>query len=83
MSLEKKQKIAEGLPNELSCIIGHFFGMSGSQSVKGYLQTYRDAQRLTLAARDEFMTGAIGSNVRWAKAYAKECKARNQLKLVL
>ena len=80
MSLQKKQKIE--IPNEVSFIIGYFFGMSGS-SVKGYLQTYRDAQRLTLAARDEFMTGAVGSNVRWAKAYAKECKARKQLKLVL
>ncbi len=88
----KKPKVPNKLPEELSCVIGDFFGMSGAKSVKGYLQIYRDAQRLTLAARNEFMTQDIlrGSNVtntllrlRWQTAYAKECKARNQLKLVL
>ncbi len=86
MKFEKKPKElpkVPHIPKEMSGIIRDFSGMSGPETTKGYLQTYREAQRLTLAARNEFMTGAVGGNVRWVKAYAKERNAYNQFKMVL
>jgi len=82
MSIEKKQKISKELPKELIGNIREFFGMSGSETVSGFLHSHRDAQRLCRDAQIEFMTGASGANVRWVKAYAKLRKARAELKCV-
>lgn len=80
--LEKKLKTAPTLPQELTGNIREFFGLPGSETVRRFLHSLRDAQRLCRAAQIEFMTGAVGGNVRWVNAYAKVRKARNQLKCV-
>ena len=80
--LEKKRKTAPTLPQEVTGIIRIFYGLPGSETVSGFLHSYRDAQRLYRAAEIEFVAGASGGNVRCAKAYAKQLKTLAALNIV-
>jgi|UniRef100_A0A6C0AHR4 hypothetical protein len=80
--LEKKPKTAPTLHQDTLDIIRVFFGLPASETVSGFFHSYSDAQNSCRDARNDFMAG-VDSNVEWAKAYAKELKARAALKTVL
>ena len=89
MSIQNKRKTAPTLPQEVTGIIRIFYGLPGSETVSGFLHSYRDAHRLYCDAEIEYMTrefmsheSGINMRIRLQKAYAKVRKARAELNRV-